>query len=217
MPAPIAIAAGALAKWAAKKAAGYVAKKAAKYAAKKSAQRLVKKMIDQATKKGKKKFADALAKKRKTCPKCKPTDKLCKEAFGGQKSVTPGRYRGGAHGSLGATSGKGPPPPGFKDHIERHHMPANSVTSNSTGRGPAIQMDAKDHALTGSYKSSTSAKNYRKEQGLLLANKQFVAAMAMDIFQIKAMFGSKYDQAIKEAIAYTACLDAVKLARRKKK
>ena len=209
MPIPLVVwaAAGVLARLAAKKAAQALTKQAAKYAAKKSAQRLVQRMMREAVKKGKKKFERELAETRKKCPKCKPKDTMCKRLFGGNGTITPGRYRGGAYDSLGAQ----------RHAIERHHIPSNDSNGMSTGRGPSIQMDYKDHLQTSSWGRAKGAVNYRTEQGALVTNKKFMTAMAMDIFELKARFGGKYDQAIKEAIAYTACLDAVRAARKNKR
>ena len=50
------------------------------------------------------------------------------------------KYAGSAYGKLDRAAG-----------LEHHHMPADSVSPIARARGPAIQMDAADHALTSSY------------------------------------------------------------------
>jgi hypothetical protein len=62
------------------------------------------------------------------------------------------KYAGGAYGKLDRAAG-----------LERHHMPADSVSPIARACGPAIQMDAADHALTSSYGNSARAQAYREE------------------------------------------------------
>lgn len=109
----------------------------------------------------------------------------------------PGRYRGGAHGSTKLPWGDG---------LDSHHMPANAISPLPANMGPAIQMDPQDHRLTASYGSGPDAVMYRAEQSRLIAAGNFSGAFAMDVADIKANFGDKYDGAIAQAGAYLACL-----------
>ena len=72
---------------------------------------------------------------------------------------------------------------------------------------PTIQMDAADHMKTASWGSSKSAEAYRKAQSVLLKRGKagFLAAMAMDIQDVRSKFGSKYDVAIEQMIAWAKC------------
>ena len=98
-------------------------------------------------------------------------------------------YAGGRFGNLGA-------PPG----IQRHHMPADSVSPLSTANGPAIQMEMADHMATASWGRSTMAQQYRARQKLLIDQGRFDDAIEMDIDDVRSKFGSKYDEAILQMI-----------------
>jgi hypothetical protein len=100
------------------------------------------------------------------------------------KSAT---YRGGAYGKLDRVEG-----------LERHHMPADSVSPISRHKGPAIQMDKADHALTSSFGSSSAAKAYRSE----IAGMSPRDAMAREIRDIRRIGGTKYNQATREMLDY---------------
>ncbi len=86
---------------------------------------------------------------------------------------------------------------------EAHHMPANSVSPLSTGKGPAIAMPIPEHRMTASWGSSREAKAYRKAQEALIAQGDFRAAQQMDIADISVKFGNKYDDAIQQMLRYT--------------
>lgn len=101
---------------------------------------------------------------------------------------------------------------------ERHHLIAKSVINASTvykydankkqigtvtaGTAPCILMTPEDHQKTLSYKSSTDAINYRKQQQDLVSKGKYVQAVQMDIDDIRAKFGNKYDIAISDAWVY---------------
>lgn len=104
-----------------------------------------------------------------------------------------GNFAGGKYSSLSALGG------------HRHHIPAKGSLSGvvSESNGPAIRMTIDDHKRTASYGSSTSAKEYRAKQASLIKAGKFRQAQDMDINDIKNKFGSKYNGAINEAIAYT--------------
>jgi RHS repeat-associated protein len=84
--------------------------------------------------------------------------------------------------------------------IEKHHMPANSVSPFSKAEGPAIEMDAPDHRKTASWGREAYARKYRALQKRLIDQGRFDDAVLMDIEDIQAKFGDKYDEAILEMI-----------------
>lgn len=127
-----------------------------------------------------------------TCKQCKKDP--CKALENG---VPGSKYRGGAHRSTKLPSGDGK---------ESHHMPAKASSPLSEGEGPAIQMDPADHANTLSHGRSDEAKEHRDIQRQLIAGGQFMKAQAIDIADIRSQYGAKYDEAIKQMLAYTGCL-----------
>jgi hypothetical protein len=102
-----------------------------------------------------------------------------------------GKYRGGLHGST-----KGP----VGDGLESHHMPAKSVNGLHPDKGPAIQMDPADHALTASHGTQPGSDIYRLRQLRLINQGKFGEAIQMDIDNVRKLFGNKYDEAIREMI-----------------
>ncbi len=85
---------------------------------------------------------------------------------------------------------------------QAHHMPAKSASSLPEQDGPAIIMEADDHALTASFDQRAGSKEYRAMQQGLAGKGRFREAMEMDIADIQAKFGDKYDGAIGQAIDY---------------
>jgi hypothetical protein len=107
-------------------------------------------------------------------------------------------FRGGAYKDL----------PGGPN-IQRHHMPADSVTQISWGRGPAIEMETADHALTSSQGSKAAAGvRYRNEIRHLIENEQMRKAMAIEIWDVRRASvkgggrATKYNRAIGEMLTY---------------
>ena len=108
----------------------------------------------------------------------------------GTTSTVRYNFVGGAYGTMAAYEG------------QRHHIPSNSVTSITTYSGPAIRMLTEDHRLTASYGSSTSAINFRAQEAALIAEGNFAGAMQLGVDNIRSLFGTKYNYAIDEMIAY---------------
>ena len=109
------------------------------------------------------------------------------------ETASPVIQLGGAHKDVkGAV-------PGY----ESHHMPANSVSPLSEGKGPAIAMIKGDHERTASYGNSAKANAYRQLQADLIRQGDFRAAQQMDIQDIQEKFGSKYDDAIQQMLKYS--------------
>jgi len=88
---------------------------------------------------------------------------------------------------------------------EAHHMPANAASSISEHKGPAIQMDKGDHRQSASC-DTNDPKYVTAQQKLASQGKAGVmAAMAMDIADIRSKFGNKYDSAIAQMMMYSKC------------
>lgn len=100
-------------------------------------------------------------------------------------------YRGGAYGKLESVAG-----------LEKHHMPADSISPFSRAKGPSIQMDKADHALTSSYGSSNAAREYREGVKDMLDAGRWRDAMAQEIRDVRAIAGAKYNSAIREMLNY---------------
>lgn len=86
--------------------------------------------------------------------------------------------------------------------LERHHMPADSVSPISRGDGPAIQMTQSDHKATSSWGPSNSAKAYRSNLKSLIGSGQMRKAMAMEVKDVRRIGGRRYNSAIKEMLSY---------------
>jgi RHS repeat-associated protein len=100
------------------------------------------------------------------------------------------RYRGGKHGDI------------KKPGLDRHHMPAKQASPLKESEGPAIQMEPADHRRTASYGGGPDSPQqaYRDIQQALLDQGRFDEAFLMDVEDIQSKFGSKYDDAIVQAI-----------------
>ena len=88
------------------------------------------------------------------------------------------------------------------DQEEVHHMPAKKSSSLSEGDGPAIRMDKSDHRQTASCGRSKEAQAYRAKQENLIKSGKFREAVKMDVKDIRAKFGNKYDKGIGEMWKY---------------
>ncbi len=94
----------------------------------------------------------------------------------------------------------------------RHHMPAKSVSTLSETDGPAIWMEAADHAETASHGNQGSiGEEYRARQAALIEQGRFDEALQMDIDDIRSKFGSKYDEGIKQMLEYYRTIPRWKL------
>jgi len=116
-------------------------------------------------------------------------------------------HRGGKHGKIKAGGYS------YDPKRESHHVPANSTYDKIGGHPissdgkPTIQMDKVDHVKTASWGGGNAAKAYRKTQAMLMRSGKagFVQAVMMDITDIRAKFGSKYDAAIVQYLAWSKC------------
>jgi hypothetical protein len=77
---------------------------------------------------------------------------------------------------------------------EVHHVPADATTHWSKRDGPAVWMERADHRQTASWGSSREARLYRSQQRDLIEQGRVREAVQMDIDDIRAKFGSKYDE-----------------------
>ncbi|MFA5539381.1 MAG: hypothetical protein WCZ72_03680 [Gemmobacter sp.] len=121
----------------------------------------------------------------------------CAHLANGAPNGTP--YRGGAHGAM-----RGP----VGDGLESHHTPAAAASYLHREVGPAIQMDPADHYRTASHARMPGSRQYIAAQRTAVQGGNFLAASVMDIADIRAKFGDKYDAAILQMELYTACLKA---------
>jgi hypothetical protein len=64
-------------------------------------------------------------------------------------------------------------------------------------------MKVDDHRMTGSWGSSREARAYRKRQAELLEQGKFSEAQKMDVDDVRAKFGDKYNEAIDQMLKYT--------------
>lgn len=117
-------------------------------------------------------------------------------------------YRGGRHSEI-QRGGSGYDPP-----RESHHMPADSTYDKingkpvSSGYKPSIQMDKVDHEKTASWGSSKMSEAYRGTQSKLIKQGKagYLAAMLMDVADVRSKFGDKYDGAIAQMMAWAKCM-----------
>lgn len=74
--------------------------------------------------------------------------------------------------------------------------------------GPCIRMEIKDHEKTRSHKNKCMlANDYFKNQLDYLKSNNIRAAVKIEIADIQAKFGSKYNDAIKEVREYVSQLE----------
>lgn len=101
---------------------------------------------------------------------------------------------------------------------QRHHCFAANAYDNTTvykynssrsvvgtvnyNSGPCILMTTADHQKTASWGSSSAAVAYRAQQLNLVKQGKYLAAMQMDINDIRSKFGSRYDTAISRMWSY---------------
>ncbi len=100
-------------------------------------------------------------------------------------------FKGGSYGKLEALQ-----------NLERHHMPADSITSIPYRKGPAIQMSSVDHAKTSSYGSKASAKIYREEIKVMIDQGNIRGAMAKEVLDVRQIARAKYNKAMLEMLDY---------------
>ena len=110
---------------------------------------------------------------------------------GVQNNGESGKKTGGAYKDVPANGG------------QVHHMPADSVSPYSNNSGPSIRMDTPDHMKTASWGRSKAAQAYRAIQKELMDKGLFREVQQMDIENVRALFGNKYDEAIQQMLEYT--------------
>lgn len=202
LPALAAIAVGAIIRYAVKEGIEYVVDKAR--------EAVVQRLIERA-----RRLAEArlLAKAREECPTCDPQEVLrtmtdpCGSLSRGNGS---GPYRGGSHAEMTKPAGDG---------LDSHHVPAKSNYPSWRGmsarqkarvsdKWPAIQMTPRDHRQTFSYGRGATSQAYARAQQYAFREYGMLGAFALDVAEIKMKFGDKYDEALKEAGMYAACVTA---------
>lgn len=117
----------------------------------------------------------------------------------GNKEILGGSYEAVKHFSDG------------KIHDVHHLIPVKLL--NLTGilkewEGPCIRMEKKDHATTESYGNKSMLKNdYILLQLEYLKAKDIHSAVELEIADIRAKFGSKYEDAIRDVMKYVSQLE----------
>ncbi|MEV6318846.1 hypothetical protein [Streptomyces sp. NPDC051776] len=87
---------------------------------------------------------------------------------------------------------------------EINHIPAKKAYKHldlSPSSGPSIRMEYADHRAVTSTGSGRPAKQWHQAQKDLIDQGKFDEAMKMDIDDIRARFGTKYDQHIADMVA----------------
>ncbi|MCX7749466.1 MAG: hypothetical protein N2645_21620 [Clostridia bacterium] len=90
--------------------------------------------------------------------------------------------------------------------VYKYDVNRNITGTVSTWTAPCILMTPEDHRNTKSWGNSTTAQQYRADQLALVRQGKYLAAMQMDIRDIKSKFGSKYDNAISQMVVYATSL-----------
>lgn len=85
---------------------------------------------------------------------------------------------------------------------EVHHTPADSSNDLKRDDGPAIRMDAADHRRTASCGNSKEAREYIARQKALIEQGNWKDAIQMDIDDIRSKFDHKYENELKQMLAY---------------
>jgi hypothetical protein len=108
-------------------------------------------------------------------------------------------YRGGAYGRMTSIPGV----------LERHHIPAKSVSSHTEYSTPAVQMDYADHVKTLSHgHSANKGINFRADIQQRIANGDVRGAMAREVMDVRRAAvrngapASKYNYGLREALDY---------------
>jgi hypothetical protein len=83
-----------------------------------------------------------------------------------------------------------------------HHMPADSVSPLTRQEGPGIWMETPDHVRTASFGGSAEARAYRLDQQRLIQQGQFMDAIQMDVDNVRALRGDKYDENIRQMLEW---------------
>lgn len=94
-------------------------------------------------------------------------------------------------------------------------MPADSAYSKINGKAvssdskPSIQLDINDHYATASWGSRGKTYGRIQEKLIQQGKSGYLAAMMMDIEDIRSKFGSKYDAAIAQMLAWAKCKEYI--------
>jgi hypothetical protein len=104
------------------------------------------------------------------------------------------QYRGGSYDAIKMQT--------HPHNIERHHMPAQSVSQFSKGEGPAIHMEIEDHMQTSSWGRSNASQAYKQIVKQKIESGDLRGAMATEIWDVKRVTGTKYNDAMREMLDY---------------
>jgi hypothetical protein len=113
------------------------------------------------------------------------------ELDGGPVRVNPTIQYGGPHKQVTGI-------PGY----DSHHLVSDSISPIARGNGLAIAMTRSDHRNTASYGSGAAAAQFRATQADLISAGRYDLAHQMGVDDIRAIHGSKYDEAIRQLDQY---------------
>ena len=132
--------------------------------------------------------------KRKPGEKIKGRD--CKHL---EKGPPGAAHQGGKHGQVKKDSAVGV--------RESHHVPPDSVSPHGNSAGPSISMDYRDHRGMSSTGRSTMHPTSIAQANMAKSGPAgFLGAMMMEIAEIRAKHGNKYDPAIAWMLLWAACM-----------
>lgn len=116
-----------------------------------------------------------------------------------EKGPPGAKYQGGSHRKV-------------KDDSKRlvresHHIPPKSTSPHHPLDGPAISMDYSDHrGLNSTGRASTHPDSVRQAALANSGPAGFLAALMVEIDEIRGKHGNKYDAAIAWSMLYAACM-----------
>ena len=105
---------------------------------------------------------------------------------------TTGATKGGTYGEVRSANEGG----------QVHHIPSDQVNGLPKTEGPSIHMDTADHMETASWGSSREAQAFRIKEKELIQQGRFQEAQHLGVDDIRAKFGSKYDEHLDQLPKY---------------
>ncbi|MEO0683785.1 MAG: hypothetical protein AAFY76_01725 [Cyanobacteria bacterium J06649_11] len=112
---------------------------------------------------------------------------------------------GGSHKEIKDTYPEIGPGHGYHSHHVYSWAAYSHILGITYGEGPAVRMVSQDHRKTAS--CGNNVVGYREKQSSLLACGKYRSAWMMDVSDIRAKFGDKYDQHLVQAERHLLKLD----------
>lgn len=120
----------------------------------------------------------------------------CKHLEKGPPGAT---HKGGKHGKVQEDSARGV--------RESHHIPPKSISPHGEANGPAISMDYADHrGLSSTGRSRAHPASIAQEKLAKSGPAGFLAAMMVEIAEIRKKHPGKYEPAIAWMLLWAACM-----------